>query len=113
MGYMRHHAIIVTTWSEESIKEAHAEATKIFPWVSPISPPAVNGYCSFFIPPDGSKEGWQDSTDGDKRRLDFISWLSIHKYDGSAYFSWAEVQYGDEDGHNCIVQTDDEVPEGP
>lgn len=78
MGYLRRHAIVVTGDDYEESKDilaAHAKATEIFPWVSPICPPQVNGERSFFIPPDGSKEGWSDSDKGDERRNEFVEWL--------------------------------------
>lgn len=112
MGYMRHHAIIVTSWERESLEKAHAEAKATFPDVTSIAKGTSNGYCSFLIPPDGSKEGWDESKDGDKRREDFLSWLEIHRYDGDARLQWAEVQFGDEDGDNRIIQTDADYPEG-
>jgi hypothetical protein len=104
MGYMRHHAIIVTGWNEEALKEVHSEASKIFPKISNIVEGTINGYSSFLIPPDGSKEGWEESKEGDERRSKFISWLITSK----GYLRWVEVQYGDEDGDNRIIQTDEE-----
>ena len=69
MGYMRHHAILVTSWDAKLLASAHAQAVKMFAYVSPISPAFVNGYQSFFIPPDGSKEGWPESDAGARSSL--------------------------------------------
>lgn len=74
MGTIHHHAILVTGW-DESLDKAYQKAAEIFPWVSPISPEGVNSYRSFFIPPDGSKEGWEDSDKGDARRKAFFKFL--------------------------------------
>ena len=101
MGYMVNHAIVVTYNNPESVKKAHEVACEIFDWVSPISPEVVNGFQSFFIPPDGSKEGWETSDAGDTRRATFISWLK-DAYSRGVYLDWAEVQYGD-DGHEAEV----------
>ena len=99
MGDIHHHAIVVTGWNPAYVAKAHEQATKIFEWVSPISPPVVNGYTSFFIPPDGSKEGWQESNKGESLRSGFISWLSksLTYDDQSCKVEWAEVGFGDYD----------------
>ncbi len=101
MGYMKHHAIIVTGTDHggSAIQIAHKEAKRIFPWVSAISPPAVNTYRTFLIPPDGSKEGWEESDEGDARRAEFIAHLKTLAYDdGSSPLDWAEISYADDYG---------------
>jgi len=96
MGYREHHAIIVTATYENWIEKAHNQASKIFKWVSPISPFLGGNQCrSFFIPPDAAELA-TDSHEGDRRRDEFIEWLEDQKYeDGSSPLQWAEVQYGD------------------
>lgn len=96
MGYMRHHAIVVTGCGER-IENAHALAVTFCHTVSGIVDSRVNGERSFFIPPDGSKEGWQDSDDGDRERESFIASLS------KLYVDWVEVQYGDGNRETKIV----------
>ena len=109
MGYDRHHAIIVTTWDEEKIKKARKIALQKFPAVSEILKSEINAWYSFFIPPDGSKEGWDESKNGDNRRYKFIEWLESQKYeDGSSPFDWVEIQYGDDWGGTIIVRHSDE-----
>lgn len=72
MGYINHHAIIVTAWGTKYIEPAHKRAKEIFgDSCSEIVPSQINGYVSFFIAPDGSKEGWSDSNSGDIRREEF------------------------------------------
>lgn len=102
MGYIAHHAIIVTSWNSELIGKAHVEASRIFPVVSPILPSGINGYRSFFIPPDGSKENWAESNLGDKRRNhylrmvnEFRAFVRQQEYsDGSTALDCVEVRYG-------------------
>jgi hypothetical protein len=111
MGYMRHHAIIVSDHGYgEHIEDAHREAILAFgSLVSPILPKTINGVRTFLVGPDGSKEGWEPSNTGDKNRDFFTSWLSNQRYeDGSGPLSWVEVQYGDEDGHTSIITHSDE-----
>lgn len=117
MGYMRHHAIVVTgilrdltLSSFPRIEDAHAEALELFPRVSPIVESEINGYGSFFIPPDGSKEGWAESSAGDGKRARFRVWLYSKEYeDGSSPFKWVEVQYGDDERETVVTaHSDDE-----
>ena len=109
MGYMRHHAIIVSSWNDKLVKKARRAAKEIFPYVSPVSQEAVNGYRSFFVPPDGSKEGWEESQLGDRQRAMFIEWLDTQRYeDGSTCLNWVEVQYGDDEYQTCIIAHSDE-----
>ena len=106
MGYMRHHAFVVTGSSgqETTTEEAHAEALRLDLNPTNIVACRVNGYCSFLIPPDGSKEGWEESDEGNAKRWAFFNWLVAHCYeDGSSPFQWAEIQYGDEEHDNRIV----------
>jgi len=110
MGYMRHNAIIVSSSIDDLFYEAHKKATEIFPWVSPISPLAMNGVRSFFIPPDGSKEGWNDSNEGDERREAFKEFLNSKRWDdGSTSLDWVEIQYGDDQKQTLIVDHSDSI----
>ncbi len=111
MGYIRHHAIIVTSWREASVLKAHAEAERLFAdtaaHVTPISPPAVNGETSFAVLPDGSKEGWGDSDKGDAARDALKAYLLNMDTEGS-WCHWVEVNFGGDEGDYLSA----EVPEG-
>lgn len=100
MGYIRHHAIVVTSWNDIKLKVAHVYAKGVFgETVSEIIDSPVNSYQSFFIAPDGSKEGWQPSNEGDKKRELFADWIKNQDYeDGSNSLSFAVFFYGDDDG---------------
>lgn len=113
MGYMRHHVIIITSWNQDLLKKAHLKAKEIFPIVSEIYEGVINNYKSFFIPPDGSKEGWNESNEGDKNRQNFVEWLDAQRYsDNSTSLDWVEVQYGDDERETKIVRHSDERPTG-
>lgn len=105
MGYIRHHAIAVSTWDEAAINKANLKAIEIFgELVSGIIKSKINGYVSFFIAPDGSKEGWSESNEGDKNREQFINWINSEAYsDGSNVYSYAEFYYGDDDGGSMVI----------
>lgn len=106
MGFVRNHAIIVTGTFGDWISKAHCKATELFPWVSPICPDQTNGSRSFFIPPDGSKEHWDESDHGDSRRASFKDFLDLlcRQYDeyGSSPLCWVEVRYGGDDQEAAI-----------
>ena len=107
MGYIRHHAIIVTGNYGEYLQKAHAAAKEIFPNTSPISRFGMNKSQTFLIPPDGSKDGWEDSNVGDRRRARFIEYLESTQYeDGSSHLKWVEVMYGDDEGEAAIIRHD-------
>ena len=109
MGYMRHHAIVVTSWDVQAIEKAHREAVARFPAVSPLMDSEWNHYLSFFIPPDGSKEGWDASDEYDDCRKSFIQRLdSEYRDDGATSLDWVEVQYGDDEGETIVTAHSDQ-----
>lgn len=120
MGYMCHHAVLVTSWSEDLAKVAHAKAIELAPiepftngvnfdgLVSPLIGSVVNTYFSFFIAPDGSKEGWVTSDMGDRWRTAFTEWCDEQRYDdNSSSLTWALVQFGDENGDDKILDCEE------
>lgn len=113
MGYMRHHGILVTSGIDNLIELAHTKAVEIFDgMVSPLCAEQVNGYRSFAVFPDGSKEGWGDSDQGYANRDTFKAWLNTQRYEGgSTSLDWVEVQYGDDEHETCIVADSDHPEE--
>ena len=107
MGYIRHHAIVVTSWDENAINTAHEKADELFgEAVSDVVQSQWNGYRSFLIPPDGSNEGWTESDAGDiarERFKDFLRSKAFVHEDGSSPLAWIEIMYGDEAGEVGIV----------
>lgn len=105
MGYMRAHSIVVESFDDKLIREAHKEAKGIFGEAcSCITSPQTNVRTAFFIAPDGSKEGWQESKDGDERRREFVDLLESMKHeDGSSSISYIEVMFGDDEGEAEII----------
>lgn len=107
MGYMCHHAIVLTSWKEEAIDEARHAALMLFPHrlVSPVLDSVANGYKTFLIAPDGSKEGWEPSNLGDCNRFAFVEWLRGNHV---GCIKWVEVQYGDDSLVTKVVADSDE-----
>jgi hypothetical protein len=75
MGYIRHHAMIITDCDLEKIRDIHRFATLCSLNPTSIMESPVNGYRTFFIPPDGSKEGWEPSNEGDEERKRFKQFI--------------------------------------
>jgi hypothetical protein len=113
MGYERHHSIVLTSWNEAKLTEAHAKAVELGCTVSEITAEVVNGYRSFFVAPDGSKEGWPASREGWQRRCALIEWLRAQYYpDSSSPIEWVEVQFGDDNGVTRTTRSSDDDQEG-
>ncbi len=109
MGYMRHHAIVVTSSAPKLLKAAHVKAVELGMSVTGITPEVTNGYSSFLVAPDGSKEGWAESDAGDVRRDQFTAWLDDQRYDDdSTSLGWVEVQFDDDEHETAIVRDSDE-----
>lgn len=106
MGYTKHHAIVVTSFDNALINKAHEQARLIFgSQATNIIIAPCNGYASFFIGPDGSNDGWNESHEGDNRRAAFIEWVTQQAYDdGSNAISYAELFYGDGNKESEVVK---------
>lgn len=79
------------------------EAKKGSQLVSPIMESIINGYCTFYILPDGSKEGYDASEDGDIIRERIIQLIDNQKVaDGENPIRYAEIYYGADDG-SCQI----------
>ncbi len=103
--YYRHHAIVVTGCIRPYIEHSHKKAVEIFTDVSEIVESNLNNYASFFVPPDGSKEGWEESVAGDENRERFVKYLdSLRCKGGGPFLDWVELFYGD-DNHECEIVT--------
>ena len=65
--------------------------------VSEIKDSIVNHYSSFFIIPDGSKEGYDASDDGDVIREKFIEYINPLCKSEEYHLSYGEISYGADD----------------
>ena len=90
MGRIKHDAIIVTTWNMDRLTKAHAKAQDLGLSVSEIVRDRTNGYISFIIAPDGSKERWPASDAGDEARETWKTWVRQE----SLGLDWIHVRYG-------------------
>ena len=117
MGHIKHHAIVVTSWQNEHLEEARQKAIEIFeknfenepyekPYakklISEITEGLTNGINSFFIAPDGSKEGWETSNNGNNARKEFLDWLQNEE---DNYCDYVEISFGGDEHKTKIIRS--------
>lgn len=111
MGYIKHDAIIITSWNDEAINQAARTAHDLGLRTIGPSDEAFNGYRTLLVCPDGSKEGWTESDEGDEKRAKFVTYLnSIRHADNSSPLEWVAVSYGGDDWGAKIVAHAWQVP---
>lgn len=99
MGYIRHNAIVVTgddyPEAQKKFDKAYEKAIELFEGlVSNVITSSVNRYQSFFIAPDGSKEGWSLSSEYNVKREEFANFLdSLAHGDGSNSIQFVDVGF--------------------
>lgn len=109
MGYLRHKTLVVNGWDAARVLKAHAAATVIFnrdgygALVSGLVQHAVNAGGAFFIAPDGSKEGWEDSDKVDTALASYIGWLKSDKAT-DLFLNWALIEIGGDDRQYGVIQ---------
>lgn len=105
MGYMRHDAIVVTAFDKKYVTRGIKKARDLGLCVTPMTEEVTNGYHSFLIAPDGSKEGWYTSTQADEARDAWKDWANA-AYKEGVYLEWAHVSFaGDEDRDTKIIDS--------
>lgn len=105
MGYIKHNAIICTNYLEgPELEKAHEYAKELKLNVSEIIDSHINGFQSFFIAPDGSKEGWQTSDEFDEKRKKFKEYLRSRSLSlRSGYIHWIEIKFGGDEPEICFI----------
>ena len=105
MGYIAHNAIIVTTWNADAMLGVVAKCASLGAEVIGPSKSEINQTQTILICPDGSKEGWEESDAGDRRRSELRDYFDTWKYeDGSSPLEWCEVRYGGDDKAAVVVE---------
>lgn len=106
MGYIKHDTVIVVVsdyvysnpgWMPdvEAFKESLPEGWRHL-IVGPVSG-LTNGYDTYVFLPDGSKEGWDTSDEGDAHRSAFIDLFQVGYSDKSSPFDITIVRHGGDD----------------
>lgn len=110
MGYIRHHTICITSLKDTLIKKVYKKSKDIckkynFNLVTGLYESKINGYQTFYIIPDGSKEYWGESEVGNLIRKEIINYIDSLKYeDGSNSISYAKLFYGDDWGDSEVIK---------
>jgi hypothetical protein len=99
MGYIVHDAVVVTVSGGidpppdvEAFRQSLPDKWRRLV-IGPVEG-VVNGDHSYAFLPDGSKEGWPDSDDGDQYRKQFIRLFDFAYEDGSTPYDVAEIRFG-------------------
>jgi hypothetical protein len=105
MGYIRHQGIIITGSDASDIGGKHdtalarEKALALGLPCSDIVRGTTNGYTSFLIAPDGSKEGWQTSNEQEAKRKEWIAWARSC----GLFFDWVCVNFGGDDYDHAFL----------
>lgn len=114
MKNIKHHTIAITASDKVQLEALRGkviniykekmEAKKGFQLVSPIIESLINNFCTFYIAPDGSKEGYDASDDGDIIRKSITTLIESYKQaDGENPFRYVEIAYGADDNSSQII----------
>jgi len=113
MGILRHHTLVVTSVSLAEIIKVHIKAKELFETaleeenvmssniISKILNGISNEQYSFFISPDGSKEGWEVSNRCNDTRKELIKYID----NNSLYCQYVEVYFGGDNNESNIIKT--------
>lgn len=113
MGYVIHEVIIITCYAEELAKKAHVKAKELLQPLDKFDPDRIvtdivlsniNAYYTFFIAPDGSKQGWESAKYFAIQRERFLSWLVLQEEEEGVWYQWVEVKYGKTEFGNNVIQ---------
>lgn len=115
MRNIKHHSIIVTSGDREKIEWVRQQAILFYQQtmeakngkalVSPISLGLINNFYSFYIIPDGSKEGYDISEDGDMVREKIcLAIESLKGPDGTNPVNYVEVYFGADEGTAGVIR---------
>ena len=104
MGYIRHDAVIVT--SGKSLTDCHEKAVEFCGDLVSEVIHSINGQESFFIAPDGSKEGWFESDNAESNRQHFLRWLKENSGDEHSFWpDYLFLNFGG-DGNEAVIVED-------
>lgn len=102
MGYIAHDAVLVSTAEYRAGGLPDVEAFRQSlpePWrrlvIGPIEAVANFGVFYAFLP-DGSKEGWDTSDEGDRYRSQFVALFATAYEDGSSTDDVISVRFGED-----------------
>lgn len=92
MSHIFHDAIIITGYASR-MQDVADFGRKIGASVLGPSDTVTNSTATVVICPDGSKEGWHTSNEGDDRRAAMRLWLDTMR-GNNIFYDWVEVRFG-------------------
>lgn len=113
MSFVVYIAMIVTGYNQRHTRKAKKKAQELFgkDQVTNIMTSPVNGRWTFFIGPDSSKVGWDESDKAMKARDEMVAWLREQNekfekdfYNRTSHLMWSEVQYGSDTGSRGVLR---------
>jgi len=113
MRNIQHHVLIITCNDRNTLELIRQKAAELFKTymeassgsklLTEIKESLINNYFTFFIIPDGSKEGYDASDDGDIIRQKLIEHLKTVIAATEFHLSYAELAFGGDDGKAAII----------
>ena len=113
MRNIQHHTIVITCNDRnvlESIREkaiqlykSDMEASNGSKLLTEIHESLINSYFTFFVIPDGSKEGYDASDDADIIREKLIAFIKPLALSSDYHLSYVELTFGDDTGKAVIL----------
>lgn len=92
---------------DSPLRLAHAIAVRIGLIVTQIVPQVANGDSTFFICPDGSKEGWGISTEYDEKRDAWKAYVALKS--NRCRVDWCHVRFGETGDGEAYVDSESHV----
>jgi hypothetical protein len=104
----KHNSVIVTCdlYEKDKFVQVLDKASDLFgSLVTQYVHTKLNGYLSFFVATDGSKEGWPEAEEADTKRKALCDFIDTFAYaDGSSPFWYVDVAYGEtNDGNRAYI----------
>ena len=97
MSIVVHSAILVTCAIETHLMVAYDEAKRLGLHIIGPSDPMLNGYRTFVIHSNGSKEGWSEAEEDQLMLARFEQWIKMQVFsDGSSVLEWCRITYGND-----------------
>lgn len=96
MGMITHDAIVFTFGELEPAEKLRDTAIRLGLQCTSIETSKANGYCSFLVVPDGSKDGWPTSDQCDIARNQLLLLTDSNQCE------WVHVRYSDDHEHASL-----------
>ena len=98
MGYIRHKAIIITSYNKAAIDDVAKKALSLGLQITVSDESIENGFYTMTVCPSGRKSGWETTEWHNKAQKQFIGYLNAFRNsDNSSCLEWVAISYGNDD----------------